>query len=360
MRVSAILVLAIIGGVARVEVRPAGQAPPSAPPAWATKDLRAGIIGTDTSHVPAFTAAVQQDPPRVADQGRGGVQGRQPRPADQRRPGREVRGKTIQRQARRRDRRQHRRAARRRWTSSCWRAWTAGRTWPRSRRSSRRASACSSTSRWPPAWTTPAAIVAAVQGDRDAVLQRVVVPLPPGHRPSCARPPRRKATKVQASSPFSKLAFHPDLYFYGIHGVEALYAVMGPGCVERVPQGRRRGGRHHRQVEGRPGRRLPRAGRQGREAADAPGVGRGEGTTDVAGAGGYDGLVRAVAEFFHTGKPPVDPARDAGGVRVHDRRPAEPRAGRGRGAARGRCGSEACAIVPDSRYLSNRLRHSFM
>ena len=25
------------------------------PPSWATKDLRAGIIGTDTSHVPAFT-----------------------------------------------------------------------------------------------------------------------------------------------------------------------------------------------------------------------------------------------------------------------------------------------------------------
>ena len=24
-------------------------------PAWATKDLRCGIIGTDTSHVPAFT-----------------------------------------------------------------------------------------------------------------------------------------------------------------------------------------------------------------------------------------------------------------------------------------------------------------
>ncbi|MEA3367391.1 MAG: gfo/Idh/MocA family oxidoreductase, partial [Planctomycetota bacterium] len=25
------------------------------PPDWATKDLKAGIIGTDTSHVPAFT-----------------------------------------------------------------------------------------------------------------------------------------------------------------------------------------------------------------------------------------------------------------------------------------------------------------
>jgi hypothetical protein len=31
-------------------------------PQWATKDLRAGIIGTDTSHVPAFTGAFQSHP----------------------------------------------------------------------------------------------------------------------------------------------------------------------------------------------------------------------------------------------------------------------------------------------------------
>ena len=32
------------------------------------------------------------------------------------------------------------------------------------------------------------------------------------------------------------------------------------------------------------------------------------GTAESSGAGGYDGLVRAIAEFFHTGRPPVDPA----------------------------------------------------
>ena len=31
-------------------------------PAWATKTLRAGIIGTDTSHVPAFTKAFRDHP----------------------------------------------------------------------------------------------------------------------------------------------------------------------------------------------------------------------------------------------------------------------------------------------------------
>ena len=38
-------------------------APQSTPsPAWATKPLRAGIIGTDTSHVPAFTKAFRDHP----------------------------------------------------------------------------------------------------------------------------------------------------------------------------------------------------------------------------------------------------------------------------------------------------------
>src|SRR5262245_41401411 len=36
------------------------QSAPS--PAWATKPLRAGIIGTDTSHVPAFTKAFREHP----------------------------------------------------------------------------------------------------------------------------------------------------------------------------------------------------------------------------------------------------------------------------------------------------------
>src|SRR4026207_1139175 len=38
-------------------------APQPAPsPSWATKPLRAGIIGTDTSHVPAFTKAFREHP----------------------------------------------------------------------------------------------------------------------------------------------------------------------------------------------------------------------------------------------------------------------------------------------------------
>src|SRR5579862_9269213 len=39
-----------------------------------------------------------------------------------------------------------------------------------------------------------------------------------------------------AFSPASLEPHHPDLFWYGIHGVEALYTVMGPGCqsVRRI------------------------------------------------------------------------------------------------------------------------------
>src|SRR5688500_9428700 len=51
------LALLFTGASALANAAPA-KAPakaPAEPPKWATKDLRAAIIGTDTSHVPAFT-----------------------------------------------------------------------------------------------------------------------------------------------------------------------------------------------------------------------------------------------------------------------------------------------------------------
>ena len=39
-----------------------------------------------------------------------------------------------------------------------------------------------------------------------------------------------RVTRVQANYQLNMVPFHPDLFYYGIHGVEALYAVMGRGC----------------------------------------------------------------------------------------------------------------------------------
>jgi predicted dehydrogenase len=116
-----------------------------------------------------------------------------------------------------------------------------------------------------------------------------------------------KVTRVQATYALNTLEFHPDLFFYGIHGVEALYAVMGTGCTALsrkieadadVTTCRWNDGRigvYHGTLK--PGAKQP--------LVRVSGEG---GTTDASGSGGYEGLMRAAAEFFHTGRPPFDVA----------------------------------------------------
>ena len=113
-----------------------------------------------------------------------------------------------------------------------------------------------------------------------------------------------KVTKVEGSSPLDKAIGHPDLAFYGIHGVEALFTVMGPGCVSLS-----------RKLEGRADVTTGawQDGRVGVYYAPAKGeklpavqVWGAQGTTSSAPSRSvYEGLVRAMAEFFHTGRPPV-------------------------------------------------------
>ena len=113
-------------------------------------------------------------------------------------------------------------------------------------------------------------------------------------------------TKCQASSPLHFERHHPDLFYYGIHGVEALYTVMGAGCLSV---------RHkvEKDVEWTTGT-WP-GGRTG----VFRGVKRGEyrplvkiwtakGEAQSKGGYNYAGLCQAIARFFQTGKAPIDPA----------------------------------------------------
>lgn len=117
-----------------------------------------------------------------------------------------------------------------------------------------------------------------------------------------------RTKRVQANYVLNKIEFHPDLYYYGIHGVEALYAVMGTGCerlTRKVAAGSDvtsctwkdgRVGVYNALLKGDPGQPLIQV------------VGE-KGSAETSGTGGNEALTRAIAEFFHTGRSPVDVAQ---------------------------------------------------
>lgn len=115
-----------------------------------------------------------------------------------------------------------------------------------------------------------------------------------------------KVLGCDAYSPCSLEPSHSDLFWYGIHGVETLFTVMGPGCrsVTRtqtpdfdVVVGRWADGR----IGTFRGIRRGKNGYGGTAFTD----------TTIRPIGDYEGyrpLVLEIAKFFQTGKPPIDPA----------------------------------------------------
>ncbi|MBN1123622.1 MAG: Gfo/Idh/MocA family oxidoreductase [Sedimentisphaerales bacterium] len=108
-------------------------------------------------------------------------------------------------------------------------------------------------------------------------------------------------------SPCSQEPHHPDLYWYGVHGVEILYALMGTGC-ESVS-------RTHTQgwdvVTGRwkDGRIATYRGiRQGKSGYGATVYGS-KAILTLDKYEGYGALVEEVVKFFTSGKSPV-PAKE--------------------------------------------------
>ena len=99
-----------------------------------------------------------------------------------------------------------------------------------------------------------------------------------------------------AWSPMFIEPHHPDLFWYGIHGVETLFTIMGTGCetVTRVEENRVVGVWE----DGRVGTFV------GREDYGA----EVQGTKSSGSAGDYEGyepLVIEICRFLKTGKPPV-------------------------------------------------------
>lgn len=111
-----------------------------------------------------------------------------------------------------------------------------------------------------------------------------------------------KVTYAETYGPCEIEPHHPDLFWYGVHGVEALYTVMGAGC-QTVQRGKTAEGKI--EVVG-----TWRGGRRGvfREDKSFRGSAKGEkGESNVGSFDGYAPLVEQIVKFFQTGIAPVSP-----------------------------------------------------
>jgi predicted dehydrogenase len=110
------------------------------------------------------------------------------------------------------------------------------------------------------------------------------------------RSPMGDIRSCVAWSPLHLEPHHPDLFWYGVHGVETLYTIMGPGCktvTRSAPD----------KVVG-----VWADGRTGTFVAKKDYGAQVEGTRGSGPVGhfeGYGPLVVEIVRFFKTGRPPV-------------------------------------------------------
>ena len=110
---------------------------------------------------------------------------------------------------------------------------------------------------------------------------------------------------ADAYSPATLEETHPDLFWYGIHGVETLFTVMGTGCetVQRIYT-EETDVVIGRWADGRIG--TFRGIRDGKRGYGGTAFGT-EGIAPIGPYEGYRPLVVAIVAFFRTGQAPVSP-----------------------------------------------------
>lgn len=111
-----------------------------------------------------------------------------------------------------------------------------------------------------------------------------------------------KVTYAKTGSPASMEKTHPDLFWYGIHGVESLFTVMGTGC-ESVVRSQTDDGKIRvtgKWSGGRTGVFEERKGYGGTVKGD-------KGEIEIGKYDGYKPLVVEIGKYFRTGKVPVSP-----------------------------------------------------
>lgn len=110
---------------------------------------------------------------------------------------------------------------------------------------------------------------------------------------------------AETFSPAHLEATHPDLYWYGVHGCESLYTVMGTGC-QSVKRGTTEDGKimvTGNWGNGRTGIFREENG-QDRKGYGGKAVGD-KGEAAIGTYDGYDVLLFAIVDMFRTGKVPV-------------------------------------------------------
>lgn len=115
-----------------------------------------------------------------------------------------------------------------------------------------------------------------------------------------------KVKDAETFSPASTEPHHPDLFWYGIHGVESLFTTMGTGCLS-AKRGTTEDGKimvTGTWAGGRTG--IYREAGEGRKGYGGKAVGD-KGEAPVGGFDGYEPLLFEIIKFFRTGIAPVSP-----------------------------------------------------